>query len=44
MTHHKAIVASQIDPSNAGVIKVLVRTADVRPRVDTRLRRVEFRL
>jgi hypothetical protein len=43
-THHKAIVTSQIDPSNFGVIKILVRTVDVRPRVDARLRRVEFLL
>lgn len=40
-THHETIIASQINPSNLGVIKVLVRTPNISPRVDCRLRRRE---
>lgn len=41
-THHNAIIISQINASNFGVIKVLVRTAEIGPCVDRRLRLIEF--
>jgi hypothetical protein len=43
-THHKARIISQINAGDIGIVKVLERTPKVCPRVDARLRRVEFLL
>jgi hypothetical protein len=43
-THHKARIISQINAGDIGIVKVLERPPEIRPRVDARLGRVEFLL
>jgi hypothetical protein len=40
--HHKTMIVSQINPGDVSVIKILEGTTEIRPRVDARLRLVEF--